>query len=230
MGGRLTLQTAGPKDQTYALYSLTQQQLSRTLMPLGELDEGRGITKEAVREIAARLGLLVANKPDSQEICFIPDNNYPKFLENYYKAPLPEGNFVDASGNILGRHKGIANYTIGQRKGLGVSFLEPKFVKLINPETNEVTLSSNEELFATDVVVGDVNMMGLEEITSPMECMGKLRYAHKMAPCVIEACKQGIFCRFKEPQRAITPGQAAVFYQDGKIICGGTILADCRNC
>ncbi len=210
------------KDQTYALYNLTQEQLKRTLMPVGEY------TKDQIREIAAKIGLYVANKPDSQEICFVPDNNYAGFIEDYTGKKLPTGNFVDVEGNVLGKHKGIIHYTIGQRKGLGISFGKPAFVVEIRPETNEVVIGSNDDVFASSLIADRVNAMSVPEFMDGMEFIAKIRYSHEGAKCrITKIGEDKIRCDFEEPQRAITPGQAIVFY-DGDYVAGGaTIISKC---
>jgi len=218
--GRYTLRrSSNPKDQTYVLYDLDQSQLARTLLPLGYFQ------KNEVREIAADLGLLVADKPDSQEICFIPDSNHGRFLADYIGKPLTPGNFVDVDGNVLGQHGGVANFTIGQRKGLGMAFGRPMFVKEIHADSGIVVLSDEDAIFVRQLVIDDVNFMAFKRIEGEMKCFGKIRYAHKPAACVIRQENDRVHCIFEAPQRAITPGQAAVFYdEDGYLICGGTIV------
>lgn len=220
--GRYTLalsETDG-KDQTYALYNLTQFQLEHTLMPLGSYE------KDEIRRIARDAGLMVADKPDSQDICFVPDRDYGTFISENTDVVIPEGNFVDKSGNILGRHKGICNYTIGQRKGLGIALGVPAYVCSINPESNEVVLGSNEDLFKRDVLVRDFNWMAYEKPGegSSIRAMGKIRYSQKMSPCTLTVAKDNVICEFDTPQRAVTPGQAAVFYVDGYVLGGGVIV------
>ena len=208
------------KDQTYALYNLTQHQLSHTLMPVGEY------TKDEIREMAAEIGLVVANKPDSQEICFIPDHDYAKFIEENTDCRLEEGNFVDKYGNVLGRHKGITHYTVGQRKGLNLSMGHPVFVTAIRPETNEVVIGENEDVFSNIVRCNKLNWMAIEGLAGgEMRVTAKIRYSHKGAPCVIrETGEDMVECVFDEPQRAATPGQAVVFYDGDYVVGGGTIL------
>lgn len=217
--GRFTLKMANDahKDQTYALYNLTQFQLAHTLMPLWELE------KERVREIADGIGLCVANKPDSQEICFVPDDNYAGFVEAYTSEKMQKGNFVDRNGNVLGQHKGIIHYTVGQRKGLGIAFGKPMYVVEINPATLDVILGNDEDLFNTTLYAENINFMGIEKLESEMQVMGKIRYSHKPTACIIKMDGDKLRCDFSIPQRAITPGQSAVFYKDDYIICGGTI-------
>ncbi|MBE5871149.1 MAG: tRNA 2-thiouridine(34) synthase MnmA [Lachnospiraceae bacterium] len=207
------------KDQTYALYNLTQEQLSHTLMPVGDY------TKDEIRKFADEIGLGVANKPDSQEICFIPDHDYAAYIEKEAGEKLPgTGNFVDKNGTILGTHKGITHYTIGQRKGLNLAFGHPVFVTQIRPQTNEVVLGANEDVFADSLVCDRVNYMGMESLTEPRRVLAKIRYAHQGQFCTIFPEGEKIRCEFEEPVRAVTPGQAVVFYEKDYVLGGGTIL------
>lgn len=207
------------KDQTYALYNLTQEQLKHTLMPVGDY------SKDEIRAIAEKIGLFVANKPDSMEICFVPDDNYAGFIEDYTGKTFPEGNFVNTAGEVLGRHQGIIHYTVGQRKGLGIALGQRMFVKEIRPETNEVVLASNEELFSNVLYADRINFMSVETLTEPMEVTAKIRYNHKGAKAVIELVGEDrLKVTFAEPQRAITPGQAVVLYDGELVVGGGTIL------
>jgi tRNA-specific 2-thiouridylase len=218
--GRYTIRSSvtAAKDQTYALYNLTQEQLARTLMPVGEY------TKEQIRAIAAEVGLPVASKADSQDICFVPDHDYAGFIERETGRAAAPGNFVDEQGNVLGTHRGIIHYTVGQRKGLGISAETPLFVKELRAKTNEVVLCRSEALFTDSCLVRDVNYMGVAELTGRTEATGKIRYSHKGSPCTVEPLSDGwLKCTFREPQRALTPGQAAVFYDGDHILCGGTI-------
>lgn len=215
----LKMSSALGKDQTYALYNLTQEQLKRTLMPLGDYN------KTQIREIAEDIGLLVASKPDSQEICFIPDNNYGRFLKENYNTPVVPGNFVDRRGNVLGKHKGIIHYTIGQRKGLGISYGKPMFVVEIRSGENEVVLGEHQEVFQNVLYANQLNFMVFEKLEGPLRVDAKIRYSHKKVPCTIEMNDNNILkCEFDEPQRAITPGQAVVFYDGDIVLGGGTIL------
>ncbi len=221
--GRYTLKRSATleKDQTYALYNLTQEQLSRTLMPVGEY------TKEEVREIAEKICLRVANKPDSQDICFVPDGDYAGFIEKSLEGELPTGNFVLTTGEILGPHKGITHYTVGQRKGLGLALGYPAFVVEIRPETNEVVIGTNEDSMSFYVRANQLNFMSIEEITEPLRVFAKIRYNHKGAWCTIEKVGEDeVLCTFEEKQRAITPGQAVVFYDGDCVLGGGTIIGD----
>ena len=220
--GRYTLRSSktAAKDQTYALYNLTQDQLAHTLMPVGDY------TKEEIRAIAQKIGLRTANKPDSQEICFIPDRDYAGFIDREAGERVPPaGNFVTRDGRILGRHKGITHYTIGQRKGLGIALGTPVFVTEIRPETNEVVLGSNEEVFGNQVWAERLNFMSVADLEGEMQVTAKIRYNHSGAPCVIRKVEADkALCEFMEPVRAITPGQAVVFYQGELVVGGGCIL------
>lgn len=218
--GRYTLRKSAAirKDQTYALYNLTQEQLSKTLMPAGEYD------KEEIRKLAEEIGLLVAKKPDSQEICFIPDHDYASYIERETGRHFPQGNFVDINGNILGRHKGIIHYTIGQRKGLGLSLGSPVFVVDIRPDTNEVVIGTNEDTFCDRLLADQVNFMSIPGLTGESSVTAKIRYSHQGAPCKIKMVGDDkIVCHFEEPVRAVTPGQAVVFYQNDLVVGGAVI-------
>ena len=207
------------KDQTYALYNLTQEQLSRTLMPVG------AYTKEEIREMAEKLGFRVAHKPDSQEICFVPDQDYAGFIERTTGENSKEGNFVTADGTVLGRHKGIIHYTIGQRKGLGLAMGRRVVVTEIRPETNEVVIGEQEDVFTTTLYANRLNYMSEPDFPEEKEVLAKIRYNHKGSPCVIH--REGadlIRVDFREPVRAVTPGQAVVFYDGDYVLGGGTIV------
>lgn len=208
------------KDQTYALYRLTQEQLAHTWMPAGDYE------KEEIRMIARKARLPVADKPDSQEICFIPDQDYAGFIRRMGRKSASEGgNFVTADGNVLGRHKGIIHYTVGQRKGLHLAMGKPVFVTEIRPETNEVVIGDAEDVFERECIIEDVQYMGVERITDGMRMLTKVRYAHKGAMASLHPLSDGrIQVVFDEPQRAITPGQSAVFYDGGCVAGGGVIL------
>lgn len=220
--GRYTLKKSvtQAKDQTYALYNLTQYQLAHTLMPVG------AYSKEKIRQMAEEIQLRVARKPDSQEICFIPDNDYAGFIEANTKARSPEGDFVDLDGRVIGRHKGITHYTVGQRKGLGLSMGEPVFVVEIRPQTNEVVIGKGNDVYSKVLRADKLNFMALEGLSGrELELTAKIRYSHKGALCRIREIEEGVVeCRFEEPQRAVTPGQAVVFYQGDYVALGGTIL------
>lgn len=206
------------KDQTYALYNLTQEQLARTLMPVG------AYTKDEIRKIAEEAGLPVAHKKDSQEICFVPDNDYAGFIKNSTGKTIPKGNFVQADGKVLGEHQGIIHYTIGQRKGLNLSMGHPVFVTKIRPDTNEVVIGENEDLFINTLLCDRVNFMAIEGLEEEVRLKAKIRYNHPGAECVISPAEEGkVRVTFDQPQRAITPGQAVVFYQ-GEYVAGGGII------
>lgn len=220
--GRFALQKSvtAAKDQTYALYNLTQYQLSHTLMPVGDY------SKEEIRGIAEKIGLRTANKPDSQEICFIQDNDYAGFIDREAAGKVPPpGNFVLTDGTVIGQHKGITHYTVGQRKGLGIAMGRPVFVTEIRPDTNEVVIGSNEDVFGTTVYAKNLNFMSIPDLEGDLEVIGKIRYSHKGAPCTIRKVEADkIVCQFHEPVRAITPGQAVVFYDGDIVVGGGTII------
>ena len=209
------------KDQSYVLYSLTQDQLAHTLFPLG------GMHKDAVRAIAEEQGLCNARKHDSQDICFVPDGDYAAFLERYTGQPMQPGNFVDEQGHVIGRHKGAARYTIGQRKGLGISLGCHAFVRRINAAENTVELTTEESrLFRRTIFADDLNWIAIEDLHGPLEVEAKIRYAHRAAAAVISPgpIPGTVRVDFMEAQRAPAPGQAVVFYRDGSVIGGGTIL------
>lgn len=208
------------KDQTYALYNLTQYQLSHTLMPVGQY------TKDEIRAIAEKIHLKVANKPDSQEICFIPDHDYARFISENTDKELVPGNFVDVDGNVIGQHRGITHYTVGQRKGLNLSMGHPVFVTAIRPETNEVVIGNADDVFTNQLKCDRLNWMAVDGLHGQeMRVSAKIRYSHKGAPCTIRETEDGtVECIFEEPQRAVTPGQAVVFYDGDYVVGGGTIL------
>ena len=208
------------KDQTYALYNLTQEQLAHTLMPVGEY------TKDEIRAMAEEAGLPVAHKPDSQEICFVPDNDYASFIDREAGEKVPgPGNFVTEDGRILGRHKGITHYTLGQRRGLELPMGERVFVTAIRPETNEVVIGSNQELFTDKVLCDRVNYMAVEDLAEPVRVLAKIRYNHKGEYGTLTKQPDGkVLCTFDAPVRAATPGQAMVFYQGEHVLGGGTIV------
>lgn len=219
--GRYAVQNSvtAAKDQTYALYNLTQEQLSHTLMPVG------AYTKDEIRGIAEHIGLKVAHKPDSMEICFVPDDDYAGFIDSYRGEKVPEGSFVTADGRVLGQHRGITHYTVGQRKGLGLAMGHPVFVTGLRPETNEVVIGENADIFHRKLLCDRVNLMAVEQLTEETRATAKIRYNHRGAPCVIRPKAEGMLeVEFDEAQRAITPGQAVVFYRDGVVLGGGTIV------
>ncbi|MCL2372539.1 MAG: tRNA 2-thiouridine(34) synthase MnmA [Defluviitaleaceae bacterium] len=207
------------KDQSYVLYAMTQPQLSRTLLPLGSL------TKDEVRKIAEAQNLATAKKRDSQDICFAPDGDYAGFIERHTGAASPPGDFISSSGQKLGRHKGIDHYTIGQRKGLGISAPHPLFVVSLNPEENTVTLGQSEELFSNRLTATDVNLIATDKIQGKLNIQAKIRYAHQPTPAILwQTDTDKIEIEFPAPQRAITPGQAVVLYDGDIVIGGGTIV------
>lgn len=210
------------KDQTYALCNLTQEQLGRTLLPIGNYEKSR------VREIAREAGIEVASKPDSMEICFIPDGDYAGFIENEYGIRLPKGNFIDTDGKVLGEHRGILHYTIGQRKGLGVTFGKPMYVKEIRRNTNEVVLTDNDGLFEKSVTATDINFMAEteEEIKeSDRLYTAKIRYNHSGGECRLHLEGEKLTAEFLIPQRAAAAGQSLVVYNEaGEVVCGGRII------
>ena len=206
------------KDQSYVLFSLTQDQLSHTLFPLGNL------SKEQVKEIAKDCNFVTAGKKESQDICFVPDGDYVGFMCRYTGKNYPQGNFVDKDNNILGKHKGIVNYTIGQRKGLGISAKEPLYVLAVEPDENKVVLGSNDELFSTTLDAHDLNLIAIDKVTEPMRVKARVRYRHiEQWATVTQPDEDTLHVVFDEPQRAITKGQAVVLYQDDVVIGGGTI-------
>ncbi|MBE7048976.1 MAG: tRNA 2-thiouridine(34) synthase MnmA [Ruminococcaceae bacterium] len=208
------------KDQTYMLYSLTQHQLSHTLFPLGEF------TKPQIRQIATEIGLTNANKPDSQDICFVPDGDYGQFLEGLRSTPYPQGDFVDETGNCLGHHRGIVHYTIGQRKGLGIALGTPTFVLAKDARRNRVILGPESRLFTRRIAARDINWIACKAPTNGMMVTAKTRYSQKEAEACLHMTETGVIAEFKEPQRAPAPGQAMVFYDGDVVVGGGTIVQD----
>lgn len=207
------------KDQTYVLYSLTQEQLAHTLFPLGTLE------KPQVRALAESAGLVNSSKPDSQDICFVPDGDYAGFIRKFTGADVPEGDFTDMQGNVLGRHRGIINYTVGQRKGLGISLGKPAYVVKKDVQTNTVTLGDERDLYTKSLIARDVNLISAAELTSPMRITAKTRYSQTEQPAVLSHLGNGDYMvEFDEPQRAVTSGQAVVFYDGDIVVGGGTII------
>ncbi len=222
--GRYTLKKAlhAEKDQTYMLCRLTQQQLAATLLPLGQH------TKPQVRRIAAQAGLPVAEKRDSQEICFVPDGSYAAYIERNAQTP-GEGRFVDEAGGILGMHKGVIHYTVGQRRGLGLALGRPMYVKKIRPDTNEIVLGDETSLYRSSLLCGDVNYMSIPDLRTGdrMRCAVKIRYRHPPQAAVLEAVGQNqVRIVFDDPVRAPAPGQAAVFYDENDCVIGGGTMID----
>jgi tRNA-specific 2-thiouridylase len=212
------------KDQTYFLFGLTQEQLALTLFPLGHM------SKPEVREIARQHGLALAEKPDSQEICFIPGGDYKQFLTAYLEEQgrqIPEtaGDLVASDGQVLGHHDGISNFTVGQRKGLGVSSPTPLYVLNIDPASHRVTVGADEELATCALRAGRLNWISISELNAPMRVQIKIRHRHEPAWATLEpAGPDEVAATFDEPQRAVTPGQSAVFYDDDEVVGGGWII------
>lgn len=214
------------KDQTYFLFGLTQEQLSRTLFPLGEM------LKPEVRELARQHGLALAEKPDSQEICFVPGGDYKRFLDAYLaeqgeKFPETPGELVTTSGEVIGEHTGVHNFTVGQRKGLGVATGSPLYVIQIKGGTGEVVVGKDEELFSTTLRAHRVNLIsvGENDLRDPMRVSAKIRHRHPPAAASLQMVgSDEVLVTFDQPQRAITPGQAAVFYDGDVVVGGGWIL------
>ncbi len=206
------------KDQSYVLYSFNQEQLAHTQFPLGEL------TKVQTREIAEKNGFINASKPDSQDICFVPDGDYARVIEERTGRVYPKGNFIKKDGTVLGEHKGIIHYTIGQRKGLGISAPAPLFVLSINPENNTVVLGDSDDLFSDEFYVSGFNWISGETPQGELRCNAKIRYSQKEQPATVTPLENSrVRIKFDEPQRAVTPGQSAVLY-DGDIVLGGGII------
>lgn len=209
----------GSKDQSYVLYNLTQEQLAHTQFPVGEL------SKHRVREIAEEHGFLNADKPDSQDICFVPDGDYVGFMERYTGKFYPDGDFIDTTGKVVGRHHGAVRYTNGQRKGLGLALGAPVYVCDKDMEKNTVTVGPESELFTTTLVAGDFNWISIPELTAPMRVKAKARYRQPEQPATVRPLPDGkVEVEFDEPQRAITRGQAVVLYDGDIVVGGGTIL------
>ncbi len=212
------------KDQSYMLYSLTQWELSRLLLPLGEL------TKDQVRQLAEEHDFINARKRDSQDICFVPDGDYAAFIRRWESRredpkDFPPGEFVGTEGQVYGEHKGIIHYTVGQRKGLGLSFPQPMYVCKIDPQRNQVVLGKQEELMAREAVAGDINLISVETLEKPMRVKARVRYRQIEQPAT--ACQIGpdrLKVVFDKPQRAITPGQSLVLYDGDVVVGGGKIL------
>lgn len=219
--GRFLLKKAKDltKDQSYMLYSLTQEQLSRTLFPLGDY------TKTQTRAIAEQAGLPNSQKPDSQDICFVPSGDYAAFIEGYTGKTYPEGDFVDGKGNILGRHQGIIRYTVGQRKGLGIAMGAPVYVCKICPENNTVVLGSNDDLFTTELDADQLNWIAFNTPPAPFRCKAKTRYRQVEQWATVVPKENGtVHVTFDAPLRAITPGQSIVFYDGDYVLGGGKIM------
>jgi tRNA-specific 2-thiouridylase len=206
------------KDQSYFLYTMNQEQLSHTLLPVGNF------TKEAVRKIARQMMLPVADKVESQEICFIPDNDYPEFLKDYIPQAARPGVILNEKGDILGNHRGILSYTTGQRKRLGISAKEPLYVIAIEPEKNAIIVGTKEKALGDELIATNLNWITITKLTQPITVKARIRYRHKEAEAeVMPLTENNIYVKFKESQLAITPGQAIVFYHGNTVIGGGTI-------
>lgn len=219
--GRYLLKKAADtsKDQSYVLYSLTQDQLSHVQFPLGEL------TKQEVRQIAREHGFLTADKAESQDICFVQDGKYYEFICDYTGRDYPAGDFIDTRGKVLGRHQGIIRYTVGQRKGLGIAFGEPVYVMKVDPEANTVMLGTNEELFTDTVTAKKINLISTDRIREPLRVKAKVRYRHKEQwATATQPDEDTLQVVFDEPQRAVTAGQALVLYDGDVVVGGGTIV------
>ncbi|MEI3435145.1 MAG: tRNA 2-thiouridine(34) synthase MnmA [Clostridia bacterium] len=209
---------AGKKDQSYVLWNIPKELIEHVVFPLADFTD-----KEQIREIARENDLKVANKPDSEDICFVPDGNYKKFLETNSGIKPKKGNIVNSKGEILGKHTGLYNYTIGQRKGLGISYKVPLFVLGFNKAKNEVIVGEEKELYKKEITVSDINLLLVDKIEETMEVDVKTRYSSKVAKAKIEQDGENIKVTFDEPQRAITPGQSAVFYVGDIVLGGGKI-------
>ena len=221
-GGRFILKKAkdSQKDQSYVLYCLNQNQLEHTRFPLGDL------TKNEVRQIAREFGFLNAEKQESQDICFVPNGDYGSFMEQYTGKQYPEGDIIDAEGKILGRHRGIVRYTLGQRRGLGVAANKAVYVTAKNLEANTVTLGNESSLYTKTLIARDINLIACENMEKPQRCMVKTRYLQQEKTALVEQTgPDEIRVSFDEAQRAVTPGQAAVFYNQDIVIGGGTIVS-----
>ena len=230
--GRYAIRCAesAAKDQAYVLYGLSQVQLKKTVMPLASYE------KDEIREIAAKIGLSVADKADSMEICFLPEGEvYTNYLVEKEGVAPEQGDFVDEEGKVLGTHQGIIYYTVGQRKGLGIAFGEPKYVKELRPESNEVVLSGNDALMSRTVYAREYQGMAIEEPIEGMRLLAKIRYSHRGAMCTVHLEEDRLRLEFDEPQRAATPGQAVVFYREEtvengtqvQVVVGGAVI--CRE-
>lgn len=211
---------AGRKDQSYVLWNIPKKLIEHVLFPLADFEE-----KEQIREIARENKLKVANKPDSEDICFVPDGNYKKFLENNSDIKPKKGNIVTTKGKILGKHNGLYNYTIGQRKGLGISYKEPLFVVGFNKEKNEVIVGVKDEIYKKEMYVTDINLLLFDEIKEKMKVNVKTRYSSKEETATIQMIDNNTMkVEFENPVARITPGQSAVFYLEDIVVGGGKII------
>lgn len=206
------------KDQSYVLYSMTQEQLAHTLFPLGQM------TKRQVRSLAQEHGFVTAQKHDSQDICFVTNGRYSDFIRQYTQKTYPEGNFVDSHGNILGRHRGIIHYTVGQRRGLGLALPHPMYVRQVNPLDNTVVLGREEELYSQSLTACNINLISVDQIHSPLRLKAKVRYRQpEQWATVRQIGTDTLKVEFDQPQRAVTKGQAVVLYSNDVVVGGGTI-------
>lgn len=206
------------KDQSYALYTMTQDKLRCTLMPLGSL------TKETVRQISRDMGLPVTDKQESQDICFISGDDYTSFLEGRIPEAAKPGPIIDSEGNVLGEHRGIIRYTVGQRRGLGIAAKEPLYVRALDWERNAVIIGARDGIYGEELLASNVNWIANGEPSQPIAIEAKIRYRHREAEALVEPMgNDRAYVKFKEPQMAITPGQAVVFYQRDLVVGGGTI-------
>ncbi len=211
------------KDQSYFLCQLNQEQLSRTLFPIGNL------TKDKVRQIARELELPVADRPESQEICFIPDDDYPGFLENHVPGATASGPILDREGNMLGQHQGLIYYTVGQRKGLGIATAEPLYVTAIEPDRNAIVVGTKEHTYGMELVADNLNWIAIARPEHPIRVKARIRYRHAEAEATVTPLdNDSVYVKFSEPQMAITPGQSVVFYDGDTVIGGGTIMRQGR--
>ena len=219
------------KDQSYVLYNLTQEQLVRSIFPLGNLK------KKKVRKIAKKIGLGVSEKPDSQEICFVEDNDYPRFIQEQTKREFEKGDIVDLEGNVLGQHEGIHKYTVGQRKGIKTVSNEPLYVVRIDTQSNKVVVGREEDVYTRELIAEDLNWIGIEKLEGELKAKAKIRYRSEDADCTISNIKkerenekerdtEKVLVKFDKKQRAITPGQSVVFYKKDTVLGGGTIYPD----
>ncbi len=210
---------AGKKDQSYVLWNIPKELIEYVVFPLSDF-----FSKEDIRKIAKENNLKVANKPDSEDICFVPDGNYKKFLENNSSIGPKIGNIIDLNGKVLGKHTGLYNYTIGQRRGIGISSSSPLFVLGFDSKKNEIIVGTKDKLYKKEVLVTDINLLLFDKIEGSLEVYVKTRYSSNEAKAKISQVGKNIKIIFDEPQRAITPGQSAVFYIDDIVVGGGKII------
>ncbi|MBQ8781477.1 MAG: tRNA 2-thiouridine(34) synthase MnmA [Oscillospiraceae bacterium] len=206
------------KDQSYFLYRLSQKQLSHSIFPLYNME------KPQIRQLAEENGLITARKRDSQDVCFIPDGDYVSFIKSFTGENFPEGDFLDVNGNVIGRHSGVINYTVGQRKGLGVTFGKPVYVCSKDAVNNTVTLGELDDIMTRTVTAEDVNFISVPEIKGELRCTAKIRYNMKDMPCTVRTDGGRLIAEFDEPVKAVTKGQALVCYDGENVVCGGRII------